>query len=306
MFSFEIYGPWRYLSVCDGIGAAHLAWQHLGWECVGVSEIAPFPAAVVDHHFGFRNFGNMRNYKRWPQGLLSDVDVLVGGPPCQSFSVAGKRRSLGDARGTLIQVYVDLFRHINAIRRSHGRPPAIAIFENVPGILTPPDNPFGRLLGGLLGLDEAPETQKGKWHRAGLLRSKTMRVGWRVLDAKYFAVAQRRRRVFLVAMPSELVERFGEGACPSQILSLPESVLGSPAPRGAGRQETARSPEDCIDRRIAGGAAERQDREIPEVIAFNSNAQGSQLPSRCRDTSIADTLTTSQRAAVVFVHNSKE
>lgn len=306
MFSYEIYGPLRYLSVCDGIGAAHLAWQQLGWECVGVSEIAPFPAAVVEHHFGFRNFGDLTRFSEWPKKPLSDVDVLVGGPPCQSFSVAGKRGSLGDVRGNLIHDYVDCFHHINAIRRSHGRPPAIAIFENVPGILTPSDNPFGCLIGGLLGLDEAPETQKGKWHRAGFLRSKTMRVGWRVLDAKFFAVAQRRRRVFAVAVPCELIERFGEGACPSQILSLTESMLGSPAPSGASRQTTARRHGDGLAGRSAGADPGRQDCGTPEVIAFNSNAQGSQLPSRGRDTSIADTLTTSQRAAVAFVRNNKE
>ena len=297
----------KYISICSGIEAASTAWHGLGWTPLAFSEIEPFPSAVLAHRYpDVPNLGDMSKYREWPEELLAECDLLVGGTPCQAFSVAGLRKSLDDERGNLSLIYVHLFHHINEIRRKHGRSPAIALWENVPGVLSTKDNAFGCFISGLLGVDDTIETQDGKWPKAGFLGSETVRVGYRVLDAQYFAVAQRRRRVFLVAMPSELVERFGEGACPSQILSLPESVLGSPAPRGAGRQETARSPEDCIDRRIAGGAAEQQDRGLPEVIAFNSNAQGSQLPSRCRDTSIADTLTTSQRAAVAFVHNSKE
>lgn len=306
MISHESYGRLRYLSVCDGIGAVHLAWQQLGWECVATSEIARFPAAVVKHHYGFRNFGNMKNYEKWPEKLLADVDVLVGGTPCQSFSVAGNRLGLADDRGNLTRVYVDLFHHINRIRRNHERPPALALWENVPGALTMEDNAFGCLLGGLLGCPQAPRTESGDWDNAGFLSSRTMRVGWRVLDAKYFAVAQRRRRVFLVAVPSELMEHFGEGACPSQILSLRESVLGEPPTRGAGPQEPPGLPGDGLADRSAGGAGERQVGGTPEVIAFSCNAQGSQLPSRGRDTSIAVTLTASQRGAVAFVHNDKE
>ncbi len=222
MIAHEIYGPLRYLSLCDGIGAVHLAWQQLGWECVGVSEIAPYPAAVVEHHFGFRHLGDMKNYRQWPEKLLADVDVVVSGTPCQAFSVAGLRQSLDDDRGKLTRVFVEFFHHINAIRKSYERPPTIALWENVPGVLRTKDNAFGCMLGGLLGLEEAPSPKGGKrkWHNAGFLSSKTVRVGWRILDARFFALAQRRRRVFLVAVPSALVERFGEGICPSQILSL--------------------------------------------------------------------------------------
>ena len=257
MFSHESYGSLRYLSVCDGIGAVHLAWQQFGWECVGISEIAPFPAAVVDHHFGFRNFGDLKNYKKWPERLLADVDLLAGGTPCQAFSVAGKRESLDDDRGKLTRIYVDLFHHINKIRRTHERSPTIALWENVCGVLNTKDNAFGCLLGGLLGCDEAPQTKNGKWPKAGFLSSETVRVGWRVLDARFYAVAQRRRRVFLCAVPSELVERFGAGACPSRILSLRESVLGEPPTRGAGRQETPETPGDSLAGRSTGGAGDR-------------------------------------------------
>ena len=306
MISHDIDGRLRYLSVCDGIGAVHLAWQQLGWECVGISEIAPFPAAVVDHHFGFRNFGDLKNYKKWPERLLADVDLLAGGTPCQSFSVAGNRRSLDDDRGNLTRVYVDCFHHINRIRRSHERSPTIALWENVPGVLTTKDNAFGCLLGGLLGCDEAPRTKTRKWPKAGFLCSETMRVGWRILDSKFYAVAQQRRRLFLCAVPGELIEHFGEGACPSQILALKEGMPGEPPTRGASRKKTPGSPVESPAGRGAGTEAGRRTDGTPEVIAFNSNSRGSHLPSCGRDTSIANTLTASQRGAVAFVHHNRK
>lgn len=289
----------RCATVCDGIGAIHLASQPLGWQCVWTSEIEKFPAAVVDHHYAFPNLGDMTRFRSWPENLLVDVDVLVGGTPCQAFSVAGKRRGLEDERGKVTLAFVDLFSHINKVRKNHGRPPAIAVWENVPHVLSMRDNAFGCLLGGLLGLDEAPETKKGSWPKAGFLSSESVRVGYRVLDAQYFALAQRRRRVFLVAVPSEIVERFGEGACPSQILSIPQSLRGNPAKGGTRRKKTARS----VGVRLAGDGGEGQ--SDYEFIAFHHNARGCQLPSRNRDTSIADCLTASQRAAIAFTKSKR-
>ena len=288
----------RYATVCDGIGAIHVASQPLGWQCVWTSEIAKFPAAVVDHHYGFRNLGDMTRFREWPESLLSDVDALIGGTPCTPFSVAGKRRGLADERN-LTAAFVDIYSLINEVRKNHGRPPAILLWENVPGVLNTEDNSLGCLFGGLLGLDEAPETESGKWDNAGFLSSKTIRVGWRVLDAQYFALAQRRRRVFLVAMPSELVERFGEGACPSQILSLPESVLGNPPTRRASPKKTARGAGSSL----AGDGGDG--RPGYEYIAFHNNARGCQLPSHNRDTRISDCLTASQRAAVAFTKSKR-
>lgn len=288
-----------YATVCDGMGAIHVASQQLGWQCVWTSEIASFPAAVVDHHYGFRNLGDMTKFRDWPEKLVLDVDVLVGGTPCQSFSVAGDRRSLDDERGNLTLAFVDLFSHINKVRKNHGRPPAIALWENVPGVLNTKDNAFGCLLGGLLGCDEAPETEKGKWPKAGFLSSETIRVGWCVKDAKYFALAQRRRRVFALAVPCELVERFGEGACPSQILSLPESVLRNPPTRRASRKTTARSAGGSLAGDGGGGQSGYG------CIAFHHNARGCQLPSRNRDTRISDCLTASQGAAVAFTKSKR-
>ena len=247
----------KYLSVCSGIEAATVAWHGLGWTPVAFAEIEAFPAAVLAHHYPtVPNLGDLTKYRKWPEELLAEVDLLVGGTPCQAFSVAGQRRSLDDERGNLSLVYVNLYHHINEVRRSHGRPPAIALWENVPGVLSTKDNAFGCFVGGLLGCDEAPATESGKWDKAGFLGSETVRVGYRVLDAQYFGVAQRRRRVFLVAVPCELVERFGERACPSEILSLRESVLGNPPTRGASWEGAARDTTACAaSRSRCGGVA---------------------------------------------------
>jgi len=223
----------KYISICSGIEAATVAWHGLGWTPLAFSEIEAFPSAVLAHHYpSVPNLGDMTKYREWPEELLADCDLLVGGTPCQAFSVAGQRRSLDDERGNLSLIYVHLFHHINEVRKRHGRPPTIALWENVPGVLSTKDNAFGCFVGGLLGCDDAVETQDGKWPKAGFLGSETVRVGYRILDAQYFAVAQRRRRVFLVAVPCEFVAGAGERACPSEILSLRESVLGNPPTRG--------------------------------------------------------------------------
>ena len=230
----------KYISICSGIEAASAAWHGLGWTPLAFSEIEPFPSAVLAHHYPeVPNLGDMSKYREWPEELLADCELLVGGTPCQAFSVAGLRRSLDDERGNLSLIYVHLFHHINAIRRKHGRSPAIALWENVPGVLSTKDNAFGCFISGLLGVDDTIETQDGKWPKAGFLGSETVRVGYRVLDAQYFGVAQRRRRVFLVAVPCELVSSLGERACPSEILSLRERVLGNPPSRGEARQAVA-------------------------------------------------------------------
>ncbi len=250
----------KYISICSGIEAASTAWHGLGWTPLAFSEIEPFPSAVLAQRYPeVPNLGDMSKFREWPEELLAECELLVGGSPCQAFSVAGLRRSLDDERGNLTLVYVQLFHHINAIRRKHGRSPAIALWENVPGVLSTKDNAFGCFISGLLGVDDTLETQDGKWPKAGFLGSETVRVGYRVLDAQYFAVAQRRRRVFLVAVPCELIASVGERACPSEILSLRESVLGNPPTRGEARQAVAGS---VAERAASGGEPHHLDRAM--------------------------------------------
>jgi DNA (cytosine-5)-methyltransferase 1 len=135
----------RYLSVCSGIEAASVAWHHLGWEPVGFSEIEPFPAAVLAHRFpSVPNFGDMTKYEQWPLQPGS-IDLLVGGTPCQSFSVAGLRAGLSDPRGGLMLTYLEIARRLR---------PRWVVWENVPGVLSSNGGrDFGSFLGamGLLG-----------------------------------------------------------------------------------------------------------------------------------------------------------
>jgi DNA (cytosine-5)-methyltransferase 1 len=264
----------KYISICSGIEAATTAWHGLGWEPLAFSEIEPFPSAVLAHHYpDVPNLGDMSKYREWPEELLVECDLLVGGTPCQAFSVAGLRKSLDDERGNLSLVYVHLFHHINEVRKRHGRSPAIALWENVPGVLSTKDNAFGCFISGLLGVDETLETEDGKWPKAGFLGSEAVRVGYRILDAQYFAVAQRRRRVFLVAVPCELVASLGERACPSEILSLRESVLGNPPARGEARQAVAGTIAGCSNGGGANGPGRTADDADTLVVSCPPTAR---------------------------------
>jgi DNA (cytosine-5)-methyltransferase 1 len=282
----------KYISICSGIEAASTAWHGLGWTPLAFSEIEPFPSAVLAHHYPeVPNLGDMSKFREWPEELLAECELLVGGTPCQAFSVAGLRKSLDDARGNLSLIYVQMFHHINEIRRKHGRSPAIALWENVPGVLSTKDNAFGCFISGLLGVDDTLETQDGKWPKAGFLGSETVRVGYRVLDAQYFAVAQRRRRVFLVAVPCELIASAGERACPSEILSLRESVLGNPPTRGEAWQAVAGS---VAERAASGGEPYHLDRAM-----FNQGVNA-QYDPQITDDGVAASMVARGPAAVMW------
>ena len=179
----------RYLSVCSGIEAASVAWESLGWTPVAFAEIEKFPSQVLAHHFPHvPNLGDMTKYKEWNLDRNS-IDLIVGGTPCQSFSVAGLRKGLEDPRGNLALTFLGMVDHFK---------PKWVIWENVPGVLSSSGGrDFGSFLGALgqLGYGFA----------------------YRVLDAQYFGVPQRRRRVFVVAHssgdPRRAAEVLFEPAC---------------------------------------------------------------------------------------------
>ena len=182
----------RYLSVCSGIEAASVAWEPLGWTPVGFSEIEPFPCKVLQHHYPqVKNYGDMTKYKEWDIDGDS-VDLLVGGTPCQAFSVAGLRKGLEDPRGNLSLTFVGMVDHFK---------PEWVVWENVPGVLS---SNGGRDFGSFIGA----------------MASIGYGFAWRVLDAQHFGVPQRRRRVFLVAHSSGDSRRAGE------VLFEPESLSG--------------------------------------------------------------------------------
>lgn len=190
-----------YGSICSGIEAVSVAWDGLNLKPIWFSEIEPFPCAVLAHHYpSVPNYGDMTTLpERILSGEIEAPDILVGGTPCQAFSVAGLRNSLNDERGNLTLVFVRILNAINTVRRKLGKPDAILLWENVPGVLSTRDNAFGCFLAALLGESKELVPTGGRWTGAGIVRSEQYEIAWRILDAQYFGVPQRRRRVFLVA-----------------------------------------------------------------------------------------------------------
>jgi DNA (cytosine-5)-methyltransferase 1 len=272
------FDPIRFLSICSGIEAASLAFGPLGWTAAGFAEIATFPAAVLAARFGSNLPGeplsrnappNFGDFTTIDPRAVGRVDVLCGGTPCQAFSVAGRRRSLADARGNLTLAFALLAHELveHAGLRN-------AVWENVPGILSLEDNAFGCFLGELVGADDpllpSERPRRGKssavwrwrdaeriavkdddgnetgefidraeghvprWPRAGLVAGPLGRAAWRVLDAQYFGLPQRRERVVLVG-------DFGNGADPAEILFEPKGLRGDFA-KGRGAREGIARP----------------------------------------------------------------
>jgi DNA (cytosine-5)-methyltransferase 1 len=216
----------RYGSVCSGVEAATVAWHDLGWEPAFFSEIEAFPRAVLEHHYpDVPVHGDFTTIKEKEYG---SIDLLVGGTPCQSFSIAGLRGGMDDERGNLALEFV---------RLAQRERPQWLVWENVPGVLSSNGGrDFGSLLGALAHIGYG--------------------FAYRVLDAQFFGVAQRRRRVFLVGY-------LGDWRPPAAVLFERESLSGNPAPSREAKKEAARG---------AGGCAEADGRQWPAEVACTLNA----------------------------------
>lgn len=193
----------RYVSIFSGVEAATLAWEPLGWEPVAFSEIEPFPCAVLAERWpDVPNLGDITKID-WKEEIDGAIDLVVGGSPCQSFSVAGKREGLKGASGLM-------FEYIRCVQELR---PRWFLWENVPGALTSEDGgAFGQLL---REMDELGYS-----------------LAWRVLDAQFFGVAQRRRRLFLVG-------HLGAES-PAEVLFEPDCLSGNPQSSREKRKELAR------------------------------------------------------------------
>lgn len=279
----------RYLSVCSGIEAASVAWGPLGWSPVGFAEIDAFPCAVLAHHFsGIPNFGDFTAIKDRDDfaDIACATDVLIGGTPCQAFSVAGLRGGLKDARGNLSLEFVRLANAIDAVRSAAGLRPLIIVWENVPGVLSMPDNAFGCFLGAMVGHDSAINQGHGqRWTDAGVAVGPRRAAAWRILNAQFFGVPQRRERVFVVASAG--------GADPGEILFERAGGGGNPAPRAEAaavvaqtltRGSRSRSGDSTDDAELipvvgpitcssagGGGGADFKDAAAGHLVAFGGN-----------------------------------
>lgn len=193
----------RYVSIFSGVEAATLAWEPLGWEPVAFSEIEPFPCAVLAERWpDVPNLGDITKID-WKEEIDGAIDLVVGGSPCRSFSVAGKREGLKGASGLM-------FEYIRCVQELR---PRWFLWENVPGALTSEDGgAFGQLL---REMDELGYS-----------------LAWRVLDAQFFGVAQRRRRLFLVG-------HLGAES-PAEVLFEPDCLSGNPQSSREKRKELAR------------------------------------------------------------------
>jgi DNA-cytosine methyltransferase len=209
----------KYGSVCSGIEAASVAWHDLGWEPQWFSEIEQFPSEVLKHRFpDVPNLGDMTQLTQNPTFNERSIDLLVGGTPCQSFSVAGLRKGLADPRGNLMLTFLAL---------ADAKKPKWIVWENVPGVLSSNGGrDFGTFLGALgeLGYGFA----------------------YRVLDAQYFGVAQRRRRVFVVGY-------LGDWRVAAAVLFERESLQGNIKPSRKKREEAASNVEGSVGATVFAG-----------------------------------------------------
>jgi len=226
---------------CSGIGAPEVAAPWVDWRLA--SEVEPFPRAVLQARHGYRTPDAHNQGEPLLWGDMTEVtpellrsrgvplpEIVVAGTPCQAFSVAGLRRGTEDPRGNLTLFFVGLV-HDLAAARPDGR--LAVLWENVPGVLSDKGNAFGAFLGGLVGADDAlSPPDGGSWPDAGMVSGPRARVAWRVLDAQYFGVAQRRRRVFAVV-------DLGGAVDPAAVLFERQGVSGHPPPRGGAGEGTA-------------------------------------------------------------------
>ena len=248
----------RYLSVCAGIEAATVAWHHMGWEAAGFSEIEKFPSQVLDHHYpNVPKLGDMTRYKEWDIGT---IDLLVGGTPCQSFSVAGLRKGMADPRGNLALVYCGILDHFR---------PKWFVWENVPGVLSSNGGrDFGSFLGALAELGYG--------------------VAYRVLDAQWFGVAQRRRRVFVVGY-------LGDWRRAAAVLFESQSLRRDLAPSREAGQKVAPTV-------VQGPPYSRTGNERVECDAIVAMAHG-QANAEIRTDGACPTLTCVHEAPIALAEN---
>lgn len=259
---------------CSGIGTPELACPEIDW--ILASETEAFPRAVLQHRFGVQDArrSGFKGHALWADLTalrarhfrrlgIPFPEIVVAGTPCQAFSIAGLRKAMKDARGNLT---MEFLRLVHALRRAGSL--RTLLWENVPGILSHPENPFGCFLGGLVGSDDAlPPPGNGSWPSAGMVSGPWGRAAWRILDAQYFGVAQRRKRVFVVA-------DFGGGADPAAVLFERKGVRW----HSSSRDQSGKDLACTLAGDARGGSRYRLDADTTEnLIAFGGGNCSGQL-----------------------------
>jgi len=270
-----------YGSVCSGIEAATVAWRPLGWRCAFVSEIDAYPSAVLAHHYPeVPNYGDFTTIAKGQGSRPDDVDLLVGGTPCQTFSVAGLRAGLDDPRGNLALEFLALADRLR---------PRWVVWENVPGVLSsitddapdavPPDDNMDMGQGDELVVEDeydCEETHAFACFLAGLAEL-GYGFAYRVLDAQWFGVPQRRRRVFVVGYR-------GDWRPPAAVLLERSSLRGDLAPSREAGEDVAGS--------LASSSGKRGYGPDEQYVAGSLGGSGDRGPAQDTDrmTFIPDTM----------------
>jgi DNA (cytosine-5)-methyltransferase 1 len=249
----------KYATVCSGIEAPSLAWHGLGWSPVWFSEIEQFPCAVLNYHYPqIPNLGDMTKLHENEIYQTQSIDLLCGGTPCQSFSFAGLRKGLDDERGNLA---------LHFIRILGEKRPTWFVWENVPGVLSSANGrDFATILAGFTGRNIA--IPKNGWGNAGAIEgiADAYGIAWATLDAQYFGVPQRRRRIFVVG-------HLGNWKRAAAVLFDTACLSGYPAPKRETRQGIAGRIAPCVGSGgKAAGSVTQQDVENGVLVYRWQNA----------------------------------
>jgi DNA (cytosine-5)-methyltransferase 1 len=226
----------KYATLCSGIEAPSMGWDSLGWKPVFFSEIEPFPKAVLKHHYPeVPDYGDMTKYKKWEKH--DGIELICAGTPCQAFSVAGLRKGIEDPRGNLTLTFLGVLERYR---------PTWVVWENVPGVLSDRTNAFGQFIAGLSELGYS--------------------CAWRVLDAQYFGVPQRRRRVFVVGC-------LGNWRAAASVLFERHSLSGDSAPSREKRQGIAGTTQTCAGTggEVTGALVARDYKGVSNTNSIDDN-----------------------------------
>ncbi len=251
-------------SFFSGSGGFELAAKKVGISTLWASEIEPFPIRVTKARFPeLKHIGDI---KKIDGTCLTSTDVVAGGSPCQNLSVAGKRAGLHGEQSILFQEYV---RVVKEMRKKHGKP-RFFIWENVPGVFSSnKGEDFRRVLEEIAQIKDTdtsiPLPKKEKWQTAGYIVGDNYSIAWRVLDAQYWGVPQRRRRIYLVAD--------FDGTYAGEILFKREGLQRDIKKSQNAQKETSRNARNSI------GAGEQMFPVAYGICAIESNAMRSDNPN---------------------------